>query len=73
VSNEEHEHRWGAWSYGGYETEMRTCTCGGCPGADYRQHKHNYKKTSDMFAPMGSSLMIEVCSGPTGCGDTKRG
>ena len=83
MSHAEHEHRWGSWNYAGYSTETRTCTgystetrtctCGNCTGAEYRQHNHTYRKSADVFAPMGSSLTIEVCAGPTGCGDTKRG
>jgi hypothetical protein len=68
-----HEHSWGDWKYAGYLTDMRTCTCGSCTGADYRPHRHRYTWTDDVFAPMGSSLTIEVCGGPSGCGDTKRG
>lgn len=73
MSHAEHEHRWGSWNYAGYSTETRTCTCGNCTGAECRQHNHTYRKSADVFAPMGSSLTIEVCAGPTGCGDTKRG
>lgn len=70
MSNEEHDHKWGGWSFAGYETEMRLCACG---ASDYQTHRHNWKKTADVFAPMGSGLTVEVCTGAAGCGDTKRG
>lgn len=73
MSEAEHNHKWGGWNYGGYSTDMRTCTCGNCTGADYRQHSHTYVKSPDVFAPVGTGMTIEVCSGATGCGDTKRG
>lgn len=73
MKEEEHAHKWGAWNYAGYSTEMRTCTCGTCTGAEYRQHHHNWVKQPDVFAPMGSGLTVKVCSGATGCGDTQRG
>jgi hypothetical protein len=76
VNKEEHVHNWGnwgSWQYAGYETEMRTRTCGDHADAEYRQHVHHWMKTADVFAPMGSGLTVEVCTGPTGCGDTKRG
>jgi hypothetical protein len=76
VSNEEHVHHWSGWSpwsYSGYETDMRTRTCGGHADPEYRQHEHHWIKTADVFAPMGSGLSIEACGGPSGCGTTRRG
>ena len=70
MSEAEHEHEWGSWKFGGYETDMRLCACG---GSDYRTHQHNWNKSPDVFAPVGSGLTIEACAGPSGCGDTKRG
>lgn len=64
-------HRWGEWHYGGYETDMRTCACGECPGADYRQHDHTWKTREDPYAPVGLGITLRVCGGPTGCGETR--
>lgn len=71
MSEEEHAHQWGAWKYGAYETDMRTCSCGGCTGAEYRQHAHNWKTTEDPFAPVGNGITLRVCGGPAGCGETR--
>lgn len=71
MTTAEHSHRWGAWKYGGYSTDMRTCECGGCTGADYRPHRHEWKETEDPFAPVGNAIKMLVCGGPSGCGETK--
>jgi hypothetical protein len=74
VSNEEHDHQWGAWSdwaYAGHDTDMRTRTCGAGRHADaeWRTHAHDWQRRPDVFAPIGSGLTIMVC---TGCGGPKK-
>jgi hypothetical protein len=74
ATDDGHEHRWSDWSdwkYGGYQTDMRTRDCGDHADPEYRPHRHDWKQRPDPFAPVGSGLTLQVCSGPCGCGDTK--
>jgi hypothetical protein len=73
VSNDNHEHNWGAWtpwSFYGSGLDIRERYCQDCTGdeSETRAHVHDYKKHPDPYAPVGSGFTLQVCSA---CQDVK--